>query len=140
MAYDLVDVIELPVDEGFPEYILKGYIQPAFDMAITTVPYKTGHLMNSIGWDLNGDEVTVYVQGCDYAVYLQEDIVKTAGWWDEFLAIFESALLSALEGDMEGLTEVFNYAQDIIQGNQYGLVYKTKEASGKSPYINMGRM
>jgi hypothetical protein len=139
MAYDIVDYIEIPEEfEEVPDFLIASYAQSAFDMAINVLPYETGNLINSTGFEVLDDSICLFVDGAPYIVYLEEDIAKTAGCWSEFCAIFETAFLGALEGDIYAITEAYRYAMDMINTEQYGTTYKTKLALGQVPYINMG--
>ena len=139
MAYDIVDYIEIPEEfQEVPDFLLKSYAQAAFNMAINVLPVATGNLVNSTDFELLDDSVCLFVDGAPYIIYLEEDIAKTAGCWSEFCTIFEGAFLSALYGDIDSLNEVYKYAQQMMQTEQYGRVYKAKLAAGMVEDINMG--
>jgi len=78
------------------------------------IPYRTGYLQSCYDYTIDGNEITLFIDDCEYAIYLEKNIPKTQGFWERVVHVFELSL----KGD-------YKEADEIIQDTNeyYGFLF-----------------
>ena len=109
-------IIDIP-----EEYIIAGdtYISmmanTAYNTTLEVLPYKSGYLQSCFYYTIYDTYIEIYIEDCDYAYYLDVDIVKTMGYWMRACKTFEKSFLS----DYSGANDIVDSISD-----RYGPAYK----------------